>query len=106
MPRKPRAQQPQPVEQAADKPQEAAKPRRPRMPRKPVNQQTAAPATGGDKHRQAAQPPRAPRANHRARARAAARRPRPATQATRTQIAAPQQAAKPAQPRRNRRASA
>ena len=37
------------------------------MPRKPAGQQTTAPTTGGDKP-QAAQPPRAPRANHRARA--------------------------------------
>ena len=97
-PRKPRAKA-QTAEQTADKPQEAAKPRRPRMPRKPANQQTAAPTTGGDKP-QAAQPPRAPRANHRARA-AKPQATVAAGNAGSANMAATQQAAKPAQPRRN-----
>ncbi len=97
MPRKPRAQQPQPVGQAADKPQEAAKPRRPRMPRKPMNQNPA-PAANGEAQA-AAQAPRAPKANTRtARPRATAA---VGSTGNAPQIAAPQQAAKPMQPRRN-----
>lgn len=97
MPRKPRAQQPQPVDQAADKPQEAAKPRRPRMPRKPMNQNPA-PAANGEAQA-AAQAPRAPKANTRtARPRATAA---VGSTGNAPQIAAPQQAAKPMQPRRN-----
>lgn len=97
MPRKPRAQQPQPVGQAADKPQEAAKPRRPRMPRKPMNQNPA-PAANGEAQA-ADQAPRAPKANTRtARPRATAA---VGSTGNAPQIAAPQQAAKPMQPRRN-----
>ena len=79
------------------KPQEAAKPRRPRMPRKPMNQNPA-PAANGEAQA-AAQAPRAPKANTRtARPRATAA---VGSTGNAPQSAAPQQAAKPMQPRRN-----